>query len=238
VGNLKKRNDAINESKGEYIIFIDSDDYFTPNENSFQEIYDKIVIDKIDILEFKSFHFIPNDNSIIYQPRLFDLMYFSTDNFCSMKQFHLSGKLIKKSLLIEAFKNIDNYYFEKDMNYFEQHLILLILLKKANSFIFFNILQTAKLCNNNDINFYSFNQQNKRDFLLYLKFLIQKTDNNVPEKRLASSLFINYVVRRGIKFTEKEEIELLKENIKLLLNCIKINDNDHAIMEFYEKDYS
>jgi hypothetical protein len=116
VGNLKKRNDAINESKGEYIIFIDSDDYFTPNENSFQEIYDKIVIDKIDILEFKSFHFIPNDNSIIYQPRLFDLMYFSTDNFCSMKQFHLSGKLIKKSLLIEAFKNIDNYYFEKDMN--------------------------------------------------------------------------------------------------------------------------
>ena len=238
VGNLKKRNDAINESKGEYIIFIDSDDYFISNENSFQEIYNKAVENKIDILEFKSFHFIPNDNNIIYQPRLFDLMYFSTDNFCNIKEFHLSGKLIKKSFLIETFKNIDNYYFEKDMNYFEENLILLILLKKAKSFLFFlNALRTAKFCSNNEINFYFFNQHNKRDFLLYLKFLIQKTDNNVPEKRLVSSFFINFVVRKGIKFTEKEEIELLNENINLLLNCKKINDNDHAIMEFYQKDY-
>ena len=104
VGNLKKRNDAINKSKGEYIIFFDSDDYFNSTENSFQVIYDKAVNDNIDILEFKSFHYIPNDNSIIYQPKLFDLMYFSTDNFCDVKQFHLSGKLIKKICLLKLLK--------------------------------------------------------------------------------------------------------------------------------------
>ena len=238
VGNLKKRNDAINQSKGEYIIFIDSDDYFTTNENSFQEIYNKIVDDNLDILEFKSFHYISNDNNIIYQPKLFDLMYFSTDNFCDIKQFHLSGKLIKKSLLIEAFKNIDNYFFQKDMNYYEQSLILLILFKKAKSFLFKNTLQTAKFCKNNDIYFNEFNQENKRDFLLYLKFLIQNTDNNVPEKRLVSSLFINFIIRKGIKFIETEEIELLNENINLLLNCAKISDNDHYLIKTYQKENS
>lgn len=238
VGNLKKRSDAINDSKGEYIMFIDSDDYFTANDNSFQEIYNKIVQNNIDILEFKSFHYISSDNSIIYQPRIFDLMYFSTDNYCDSKQFHLSGKLIKKSFLIEAFNNIDNYYFQKDMNYFEQNLILLIILKKAKSFLFFNALQTAKFCQNNDIYYNVFNQQNKRDFLLYLKFLIQNTDNNVPEKRFVSTLFINHIIRKGIKFIENEEIELLNENINSLLDCVKISDDDHNSMKFYQKEYS
>jgi len=238
VGNLKKRNDAINESKGEYIIFIDSDDYFTPNENSFQEIYSKAVENNLDILEFKSFHFISNDNNIIYQPRLFDLMYFSTDNYCDIKQFHLSGKLIKKSLFIEAFNNIDKNYFEKDMNNFEQNLLLLIILKKAKSLLILNVLQTAKICTISDPYYFGFNQQDKRDFLLYLKFFIQNTDNNVPEKRLVSNLFINYVIRKGIKFEEKEEIKLLNENINLLLDCAKISDYDHYIMNNYKKDYS
>lgn len=238
VGNLKKRFDAINNSKGEYIIFIDSDDYFIPNGHSFQEIYDKVVEDKIDILEFKSFHYITHGDYIIYQPQLFDIMYFSIDNFCDIKQFHLSGKLIKKSLLIEAFKNIDNYYLEKDMNYFEESLILLILLKKAKSFYFSNIIQTAKFCSSNDIYFNIFSKENKRDFLLYLKFLIQNTNNNVPEKRLVSSLFVNYVVKRGIKFVEKEEIEILNENINLLMDCTKISDNDHYLINSYQKEYS
>lgn len=238
VGNLKKRNDAINESKGEYIIFIDSDDYFTPNENSFQEIYSKAVEDNLDILEFKSFHFISNDNKIIYQPRLFDLMYFSTDNYCDIKQFHLSGKLIKKSLFIEAFNSIDTFYFEKDMNYYEENLLLLILLKKAKSLLIFNVLQTAKICKISDPYFLGYKQQDKRDFLLYLKFLVQNTDNNVPEKRLVSNIFINYVIRKGIRFAEKEEIQLLNENINLLLDCVKISDYDHYIMNNYKKDYS
>ena len=165
-------------------------------------------------------------------------MYFSTDNYCDSKQFHLSGKLIKKSFLIEAFNNIDNYYFQKDMNYFEQNLILLIILKKAKSFLFFNALQTAKFCQNNDIYYNVFNQQNKRDFLLYLKFLIQNTDNNVPEKRFVSTLFINHIIRKGIKFIENEEIELLNENINSLLDCVKISDDDHNSMKFYQKEYS
>ena len=238
VGNLKKRIDAINKSKGEYVIFIDSDDYFTSKEDSFQVIYDKVVKDNIDILEFKSYHYISNDYSIIYQPKLFDLMYFSTDNYCDIKQFHLSGKLINKNLLIEAFKIIDDYYLQKGMNYFDQSLILLILFKKAKSFLFYNFLQTAKLCQNNDIYFNEFNQHNKRDFLLYLKFLIQNTDYNVPEKRLVSSLFINFIIRRGIKFVEKEELELLNQNIKLLLDCIKISDNDHYLIQLYQKETS
>ena len=124
------------------------------------------------------------------------------------------------------------------MNYFEQSLILLILFKKAKSFLLYNYIQTAKICQNSDIYFIQFNQQNKRDFLLFLKFFIQNTDNNVPEKRLASSLFINFIIRKGIRFTEKEELELLNENIKLLLDCIKISDNDHYLIQLYQKETS
>ena len=61
--------------------------------------------------EFKSFHEISCRNlTKIFQNELFDIMYFSQDNFYQLKQFHISGKLITKELLLNAIKNIDDYY--------------------------------------------------------------------------------------------------------------------------------
>ena len=54
-----------------------------------------------------------NHSVPIAQPELFDMMYFGKDEFNQFRQFHISGNFIN------ILNNIDNYYKEQNMNYFE-----------------------------------------------------------------------------------------------------------------------
>ena len=154
IGKLKRRIEGINKSNGEYIIFLDSDDYFS-SPNILEKIYNKTIKDKIDILEFKSFHWIQcKDSSPIKQPQIFDIMYFGNDNFNNLKQFHISGKIIQKEFFINVLNNMDNFYKEQNMSYFEESMILFILFKKAKSFEMLRIQGTGKSCSYCDYNMY------------------------------------------------------------------------------------
>ena len=89
VGNLRKRLDGINNSRSPFLLYMDSDDSFnTPN--TLDIIYNQIIEDKADILEFSSRE---QYNSIIYQPQLFNQMYFEQDTFYKKNNLCLAGKL-------------------------------------------------------------------------------------------------------------------------------------------------
>ena len=225
IGNLNKKIEGINNSNGEYILFIDSDDYFIQNY-TFKSIYDIAINEKIDIIEFTPYTLVQYHNSILYQPELFDEMYFTKDNYFDLKQTSLKGKLIKKDLLKNAIKSINNYYIQQNIDYNDEKMILLILFKKAKSFKILRNKVTEKIYLNNNL----FEKKNKKDFLLFLKFMFQYTDNNVPEKRFVATYFIKSFKNRNIYF-EKEELKLLNETINLYLNCDKISDNDLLIIK-------
>ena len=62
-------------------------------------------------------------------------MFFNKDEI-KQNQFHLSGKIIKKKVFIEAMKDIDLFYLENNNNrFFDETMIILKLFKKAESFM-------------------------------------------------------------------------------------------------------
>ena len=232
VGNLKKRIDGINASKAEYILFIDGDDYFS-GYNVLDLIYDRIKIDNVDILEFKTFHYIQCQNSYIYrQPQLYDIMNFGQDIFYNPKQKHVSGKIIKKKLLLHVIKNFDDVYLNQVINYYEENMLLLLLLKNAESFEMLDIHGTGKSCRS-CMNLAGYgNAHINKDLLLYLKLIIKYGGNNVPERRSAAYFFINYVVYRQVHY--KNNSKLLNEVTELYLACDKISEHDKAIIRNYQ----
>ena len=235
-GKLKKRIEGVNKSKGEYILFIDSDDYFSAS-NILEKIYNQAINDKIDILEFKSFHWIQcQDLTPIHQPKIFDLMYFGNDIFSQLRQFHISGKLIKKEFFINVLNNLDNLYKEQNMNYYEESMILFILLKKAESYELLRIQGTVKSCNYCDMNIGMGNEEINNNFLIYLKLMTQYSSDHVPEKRLLSYLFINNIINRNIYFTNKTSLNLLKDIFQFFLSSEKISDDEKdRIKEYQDK---
>ena len=55
-----------------------------------------------------------------------------------MKQFYLSGKLIKNKLLIYALNRINITYIEGEINNFGESMVLFLIFKKAKSFELYN----------------------------------------------------------------------------------------------------
>ena len=233
--NLKIRVDSVSAASGEYIIFLNSDEYLPTNILS--DCLKTIIKKNIDITQYNYFH-----DNILHQPRLFDSMFLDKDSI-KQKQFHLTGKIIKKSIFINAMKDIDNFYLENNNNVlFEESMIILKLFKKAESFIKLQYEDISNECEKNkcpqkliDKKNYTKNEIN--DILIYLKFLIQYTDNKALEKRMASQFFIEMLVQKPIseKNYNKNLIELLNEIIDLYSNCDFINEYDINLIKDYRK---
>ena len=225
-GKIMQRYDLVNMAKGEYILFIQSDDTFSPNVLS--QIYEKASNDKLDILEYKTYHQSPPKNRIIYQPEIFSSMYFGLDDFKRLNQFHLCGKLIKKEFFLNTFQKlkIAPFYFKENIQNFDQSMILLILFREAKTFEAIDIQSTNKPCSRCEKDKIIPKMSDALDLLIYMKFLIEYTENHVPQKRMAANVFAYDFLNKRINFTNKEELILLKETIDLYLNCDKIGEED------------
>ena len=236
-GKILQRYDIVNMAKGEYILFIEGDDTFK-EKDVLSQIYNKASQDGVDILEYKSYHQTPPRDKILYQPEIFSAMYFGQDDFNKIIQFHICGKLIKREFFLNTFQElrIDHFYFEENIQKFDQSMILLILFRKAQTFEALNIQGTKKLCSKCEKDKYIPEINDAIDLLIYMKFLIQYTENHVPEKRMAANVFVNDFLNKRIDFRNKEELNLLNETLDLYLNCDKIGEQDIRRISEAKKD--
>ena len=221
-----QRYDLVNMAKSECILFIQSDDKLS--QNVLSQIYEKALNDKLDILEDKTYHQSPPKNRIIYQPEIFSAMYFGLDDFKKLIQFHLNGKLIKREFFLNTFQKlkIAPFYFKENIQNFDQSMILLILFREAKTFEAIDIQSTNKPCSRCEKDMIIPKMSDALDLLIYMKFLIEYTENHVPQKRMAANVFIYDFLNKRINFTNKDELILLKETIDLYLNCDKIGEED------------
>ena len=233
--NLKIRIDSVSESIGDYILFLDPDDYFS--ENILGDCFATAINKKIDIIQFKHFHDNQKFDVVLEQPRLFDSIYFNID-MIEQKQFHLSGKIIKKEIFIKSMKGIDNFYLQNNNIYFEDSMIIYKLFKNAKTFI--KIKETKKLCKKkvcalNLLGQYNYSKEEIKDILMYLKFLIQYTEEKVLEKRMASKLFLDFLVDKPQtkKDYDRDLIILLDEVVNLFSKCELINEYDIKLINDY-----
>ena len=236
-GKIMQRYDIVKMAKGEYILFLEGDDSFSSNE-ILKQIYEKAKNDKIDILEYKTYHQMPPKDRILYQPEIFSSMYFGEDDYNRLIQFHLCGKLIKRDFFLDTFKEVNDapFYFKKNIQNFDQSMILLVLLRKAKTFEVLDIQGTTNSCNKCEKNKNIAEIKDALDLLIYTRFLIENTGDNVPEKRMAVNIFINDFLNKRINFEDKDELNMLKETVDLYLKCDKIGEQDFKTIENYRYD--
>ena len=234
VGKLRKRIDGVNNSKSPFLLVIDSDDNFNIY-NILEKIYNHITENNVDILEFNS-NSIIKDVSVIHQPILFDKIYFTHDNFYPYSNLYLTGKLIKKELLINVLDSIDIFYKEQNMNYFDEDLILYPLFKNAKSFKLLKISGTKKYYYGNNAFGWKKNDNEFiiKDFFLYINYIFKISGNNVTQKRRLARIFINTLTSRKDKFPKINFINFFNDTIKLFLDCEKISDNDKDEIKKYQ----
>ena len=238
-GRLKQRYDIINMTKGEYILFIEGNDEFSSNE-ILNQIYEKASKDKLDILEYKPYHNNLEKNKIYYQPELFSSMYFGRDNFNKLVQFHLCGKLIQREFFLNIFKkeNISPFYFNQDLHNFDQSMLLLLLFRYAENYEIFEKDGTNNNCNKCEKVRHITNLKEGLDLLVYMRFLVEHTGNNVPEKRMAADIFTNDFLNKRINFISKEDLNMVSETLDLYLNCDKIGEQEKERIYNYKNDIS
>ena len=238
-GRLKQRYDIINMTKGEYILFIEGNDEFSSNE-ILNQIYEKASKDKLDILEYKPYHNNLEKNKIYYQPELFSSMYFGRDNFNKLVQFHLCGKLIQREFFLNIFKkeNISPFYFNQDLHNFDQSMLLLLLFRYAKNYEILEKDGTNNNCNKCEKVRHITNLKEGLDLLVYMRFLVEHTGNNVPEKRMAADIFTNDFLNKRINFISKEDLNMVSETLDLYLNCDKIGEQEKERIHNYKNDIS
>ena len=239
--NLKMRIDSAALAKGDYILFLNSDDYFPGN--ILYDCWNILMKEKVDIIQYNYFHDDVSFNKTVFQPELFDSMFYGKDAIYQ-KQFHLTGKIIKKKLFLNAMKDIDKFYFENYNNkIFEESMIVFKLFKKAESLLKLESNEVKPKCvkvscPKNSIPSNSFSKNDINQILMYVKFLFQYTDNKALEKRMASKLFIELLAGKSQTryHYDNNLLELLDEIINLYSNCDSINEYDIRRIKNYRNN--
>ena len=245
-GTLCNIIDVANIAKGEYILFIDADDIFV-DKHILKQIYSKAYKANIDIIQFQAYSgdydrtlYLSNNNRSIepiYQPQLSNLMYYEKGHL-EQTEFFIKGKLIKRGIFLEVINSIDKYYLNQHMTLFEDSLILFILFKKANSYLFIRDYGMLFYDNENDqrienamINKETINKIIK-DCFLYLEYMFQHTNNTLYEKDIAVNQ-LKYLMKKynDIYKNITTDFEYIYKVVDLFLYCDIIIEEDKKIIK-------
>ena len=228
--------DSASRSNGDYILFINPEELLSFN---ILNNYKKITKDNIDIIQYDLNYDRIEDNKVIYQPQIFESLFFSHDSI-KFNHFHIYGKLYKKEILLNSIKNLDELYLSQSDKYFNEMLIVTLVFKQANTFM---KLRQNKSCDRNKCQsklFYNYDYRDKKvlkDTILFLRFLLEYTGKDkVQEKRMAAKIFYDLLIQKKIKsFYNNELFKLITDTISLYLNCDLINDMDKNDIMNYRK---
>lgn len=138
LGIYKSRIDLIINAKGEYIIFLDSDDLFS-NKNLLKLLYECQIIYNLDIIEYsniiqierinliyysrdpKTNHFHNYGKKIIFQKELSNILFYYQNNYSEVNCRCLWNKMVRKTIiektinyLNDKVKDIEQFNFAED----------------------------------------------------------------------------------------------------------------------------
>ena len=235
-GTLISRNIGIFLSIGIYIMIPDIDDIYSSNilNDSFliAENYD------YDIIRFKTYlgnrHIFMNKqikhlkSEPIYQPDLSNYIFYGLGHL-EIFDPTINNKLIKREILIKTLNSIEEFYLNKNMIFYEDTLINIMLHKKAKSFYFLNKIGYYYICtpHSSTKEFVKNNLLSERflySLFLFLQFIYFQTKNTKFEKSVANE-FINKEMNLIFSLIHK-----VSGNQNFYINIINLYINDQFII--------
>ena len=201
-GTLFSRNIGALKAKGEYLIFPDPDD--TLSEDVISNCYEIAKNYNCDMIRFNMYskYFFPfnliqnNLADIIYQPDLRTYLIYGL-GYEKLVDGIISNKFIKKITYIITLNNINKFYLNQNMIYFEDGLINFALHFNAKSLYLFK-----------KIGYYYF---------LYLKFLLDNIKNKKYEKKMIIFLLNEYIKDNNLLYNIKEYFVIYEQVINIIL---------------------
>jgi glycosyltransferase involved in cell wall biosynthesis len=189
LGVFRSRADAVNNSKGNYIILIDPDDMLL-NEDLFLELYKYNLKYNLDIIEFsvyykeerkskiyrpnahESNHYHQFNKSIIYQPILSNIIFYypNSKNYSSVICRTIWNKLIRKNILIKSIEYIEQDFHDEFLITADDTPINIICFNFANNYsnidlpgYLYNIRKNSMSISHND---------NKHDIIMSINYYL------------------------------------------------------------------
>lgn len=157
LGIYKSRVEAINNSKGKYIIFLDSDDLFS-NPNLLNDLYEFNSIYNEDIIEFNviiqeeehilyysSDHKISHNHhysqKFIYQPYLSNILFFENNEYSDVFCRCIWNKMIRREIFQKTINFLGNRTFaKKHFDFAEDTIINIVNFEYASNFSNLNLI--------------------------------------------------------------------------------------------------
>ena len=194
LGVYKSRIDAVFNSKGKYIFYIDPDDMLL-NQNLFEELYSYNLKYNLDMIEFSVYYkdegkrkiYIPKSHmlnhyhnynqQIISQPELSNLIFFIPNTFKYTYIYcrTIWNKIVKKNILLKSIKYIEKLFHNLYLIAADDTPINILNFNYANNYSNVNI--PGYLYNVRKIGMSRLQNNKKHDiivsynYLLYLKIL-------------------------------------------------------------------
>ena len=232
MGTLYSRSIGVLNSKGEYIIGLDNDDFFS-YEYVLETVYLNGKINKFDIVEIKSLN-IPNykprlkqirngnyiyhpNNIILHQPELgrFSITF---NNKLSFRDHFAWGKSISSRVYKIAVNRLGYMRYSKYNCWTEDMSIVFVLFNTAKSYIFLNLFGIFRIKAKTTT---THKLSSIHKFLSYIFFLEILFDFSKDDKTTK-----NYVAQYALSFSFKKVNRLDKKN-KLFFESIikKLTEN-------------
>ena len=222
---------------GEFIIFIDCDDFLM--ENGIFNSYKYLKRNNIDIIQFhtiiqdKNRIFISNFSNTykktIYQPYLSYVHYYNIDNQKGAQNNHyLWNKLIKREIVNKAFKWMGKKFLKEKILMHNDCIILFCLLRKAKSYKYIDEIGYYYYSSNKNSTSSFVKNYKKSNEILHglftnIQFLYEKTYNTYLDK-----YFCIYKVQYYYNFSKKlfkylndKELAFITKILNKLINIKK-----------------
>ena len=214
-GILNSKITGILNSKGKYILFLNQNDFFTKS-NAFNILYEEVEKNNLDILGFSSLlnegKYIHNYNEV---QNIRQIMYNVTKEEINRNGDELFNYFIKKDLLIQNIKGIDEKYLKKNISYNPDFFLLFLLSRNATNFkqikniFYYSSNNWHKRWEESDLNLRCLN------YLYYIDFLYNKTNDDYGDKKIVIYELENWILNTKCRKNDliRNELTLLCKNL-------------------------
>ena len=248
MGTLYSRSIGALKSKGEYIIGIDNDDFFS-YENILETVYLNSKINDFDIVEIKSLN-IPNyypkykqirngnyiyhpNNLILHQPEL-GLFSITYNNKLAFRDHFAWGKCIKNRIYKKAVNRLGYKRYSTYNCWTEDMSIVFVLFNTAKSYIFLNVFGIFRIKAKTTTTHKLPNIHKFLSYIFYLGILFDFSKNDIKTKSYIVEYAKSFSYNRINKLDDKNKF-YFKSIIKKIIespfiskeNKIKIKQKFH-----------